>query len=774
AFNLDVRDIEKLQVSVDGVLLDPRDEAVDAVDDAAGVAEDSSVSGNVLANDSVPDLARPVELLAGPAHGELTFNPDGSYSYTPGAFFDSLAQGEAASESFSYRVTDADGDSDTAVVTVTVNGVNDGPVANADTAETDEDHGVSINVLANDTDVDTNDTHSVDSAVVTSGLGTVSAGGGEVAYDPGGEYQYLAAGESATVAIDYTMSDNHGGASASSITLTVNGVNDGPDALDDEISGSGGGSGPSGPLSVAVVYQTLWSPISATVDQLNDDSWFDFDATAVHFTAADSAAELAQYDVVLLGNGAFEYFSTDFWAALHQYVDSAEGGVVSNGWTSFTIGGVSSALGSAAGSDYDAVTPVAGTPYNYKTAVFVPVAGGHPITDGLSGVQTYSFVVSSNSLDAGAVSLATLYGGGDSALAYQDQAGDGRTAYLGFQFTDFGYRDAFMASSADGDRLLEQAVNWAGGSGTGGGGITEDSTASIAAADLLANDTDPDTSDVLSIYSVAATSTKGAAVSLDLNGDVVYDASASSTLDALAAGETDTDDFTYTITDSHGGYDTATVEVTVKGVNDGPVAVGESFSTDEDTPLVVSAASLLSNDTDADSGDTKTLVSVQGVVNGAVSFDGADVTFTPSGDYNGPAGFTYTMQDSTGAQSTATVDITIAAANDAPVLDSAFSGGNILFVDDDGGLTGESIWLTALNAAGYTVDYEAISVNGNPVNGLSGYDAVIWSVGDRAYTNLTGQNVTTLQGYLNGGGKLLYAGGHSLYEEPNATGTGFA
>ena len=894
AFNLDVKDIEKLQVSVDGVLLDPRDQAVDAVDDTAGVAEDSTVSGNVLANDSVPDLVRSVELLAGPAHGELTFNPDGSYSYTPGAFFNSLSQGETASESFTYRVTDADGDSDTAAVTFTITGTNDGPVvaatdvagavtelvapsgnltdsgaiafsdvdlndvhsvgaviasagalgalsasvsadttgsgtggeitwsysvaasaveylaageekvetfsfdlsdgnggtvsrtvsvaiagtndapvANSDTAATDEDHGVSINVLANDTDADANDTHSVDSAVVTSGLGAASAAGGEVAYDPGGEYQYLAAGESATVAIDYTMSDNHGGASASSIALTINGVNDGPDAVNDVIAGSGGGT-QSGPLSVAVVYQGLSGAISATVAQLNDDSWFDFDATAVHFTAADSAAELAQYDVVLLGNGAFEYFSTDFWAALHQYVDSAEGGVVSNGWTSFTIGGVSSALGSAAGSDYDAVTPVAGTPYNYKTAVFVPVAGGHPITDGLSGVQTYSFVVSSNSLDAGAVSLATLYGGGDSALAYQDQAGDGRTAYLGFQFTDFGYRDAFMASSADGDRLLEQAVNWAGGSGTGGGGITEDSTASIAAADLLANDTDPDTSDVLSIYSVAATSTKGAAVSLDLNGDVVYDASASSTLDALAAGETDTDDFTYTITDSHGGYDTATVEVTVKGVNDGPVAVGESFSTDEDTPLVVSAASLLSNDTDADSGDTKTLVSVQGVVNGAVSFDGADVTFTPSGDYNGPAGFTYTMQDSTGAQSTATVDVTIAAVNDAPALEASFSGGNILFVDDDGGLNGQGTWLSALGAAGYTVDYEAISVDGNPVNALSGYDAVIWSVGDRAYTNLTAQNVTTLQGYLNGGGKLLYAGGHSLYEEPNATGTGFA
>jgi len=705
AFNLDVKDIEKLQVRVDGVLLDPRDQAVDAVNDTAAVAEDSSVSGNVLANDSVPDLARPVELLAGPAHGDLTFNPDGSYSYTPGAFFDSLSQGETASESFTYRVTDADGDSDTAAVTftitgtndgpvavadvaagtenqslaidvlandtdvdnghsftlqsvsvaagngsvaiaanqlafdpgtdfdhlsvgdtatvvvsydmtdehdapssstatITVTGTNDGPVANADTAVTDEDHSVSINVLANDTDVDTNDTHSVDSAVVTSGLGTASAASGAVAYDPGTAYQYLAAGESATVAIDYTMSDNHGGADASSVTLTVNGVNDGPDAVDDVIVGSGGGTH-SGPLSVAVVYQSLSAAISATVAQLNDDTWFDFDATAVHFTAADSAAELAQYDVVLLGNGAFEYFSAGFWAALHQYIDSAEGGVVSNGWTSFTIGGVTSSLGSAAGSDYDAVTPVAGTPYNYSIGVFVPVAGGHPITDGLSGVQTYSFVTSSYFLDAGAASLATFVTGDNVLsypLAYQDQAGDGRTVYLGFQYTDFTYRDASMASSADGDRLLEQAVNWAGGSGsgTGGGAATDEDTAlTIDNADLLTNDTDDDLSDVLTVSSVSASSAQGASVSLDVNGDVVYNPGAA--LQHLAEGEMQPDSFTYTVSDGHGGFDTATVSLTVVGVNDAPVAEdGRTVQVAEgtaDVPMGIAAPTDVDGDT---------------------------------------------------------------------------------------------------------------------------------------------------------------------------------
>ena len=38
----------------------------------------------------------------------------------------------------------------------------------------------------------------------------------------------------------------------------------------------------------------------------------------------------------------------------------------------------------------------------------------------------------------------------------------------------------------------------------------------------------------------------------------------------LAAGETATDSFTYTVDDGNGGTDTATVTVTINGANDGP------------------------------------------------------------------------------------------------------------------------------------------------------------------------------------------------------------
>ncbi|ETW10680.1 VCBS repeat-containing protein, partial [Roseivivax marinus] len=68
----------------------------------------------------------------------------------------------------------------------------------------------------------------------------------------------------------------------------------------------------------------------------------------------------------------------------------------------------------------------------------------------------------------------------------------------------------------------------------------------------------------------------------------------------------DTDSFTYTLN----GFDTATVVVTVDGVNDAPVATGETLAaTDEDTATNFAAADLLGNDTDVD-GDTLTIASV--------------------------------------------------------------------------------------------------------------------------------------------------------------------
>ena len=133
--------------------------------------------------------------------------------------------------------------------------------------------------------------------------------------------------------------------------------------------------------------------------------------------------------------------------------------------------------------------------------------------------------------------------------------------------------------------------------------------------------------------------------------------------------------FIYTVKDSHGGSDTASVTVTIRSINDLPVANDDTYDIDEDSAQADREFSVLSNDTDADlaSGvdtETMTIVSV-GSVDAAVCTveiieSGTKVRINPIADWNGTTTFTYTIQDGDEQQSTATVTVNIAQVNDAP------------------------------------------------------------------------------------------------------------
>ncbi len=127
---LRVNRVEKLELFVDGVEISPEDDPVVANDDTAMVTEDGPVlTGNVLTNDSVPDLVGDVLLVQGPALGTLVLNDDGSYSYAldnSNPAIQALNDGDTLTDSFTYLVSDLDGDTDFATVNITINGADDG------------------------------------------------------------------------------------------------------------------------------------------------------------------------------------------------------------------------------------------------------------------------------------------------------------------------------------------------------------------------------------------------------------------------------------------------------------------------------------------------------------------------------------------------------------------------------------------------------------------------------------------------------------------------
>ena len=102
-------------------------------------------------------------------------------------------------------------------------------------------------------------------------------------------------------------------------------------------------------------------------------------------------------------------------------------------------------------------------------------------------------------------------------------------------------------------------------------------------------------------------------------------------------------------------------------VNDAPVAVNDSYSTNEDTPLTVNAPGVLGNDTDVD-GDSLTAVLVTGPTHGTLTLNSnGSFTYTPTANYNGPDSFTYRVSDGSALSNIATVSLTVTAVNDAPV-----------------------------------------------------------------------------------------------------------
>ncbi|MBK8386165.1 MAG: tandem-95 repeat protein [Candidatus Accumulibacter sp.] len=117
------------------------------------------------------------------------------------------------------------------------------------------------------------------------------------------------------------------------------------------------------------------------------------------------------------------------------------------------------------------------------------------------------------------------------------------------------------------------------------------------------------------------------------------------------------DSFTYTLTDADGDVSTATALLTVNPIDDLPVAVDDTFLTDEDSALT--GQTLAPNDTPSgDGGNTWALATGPSHGSVVVNADGS-FTYTPDADYHGPDSFTYTLTDADGDVSTATALLTV-------------------------------------------------------------------------------------------------------------------
>ncbi|QDV25787.1 Ig-like domain-containing protein [Aureliella helgolandensis] len=167
---------------------------------------------------------------------------------------------------------------------------------------------------------------------------------------------------------------------------------------------------------------------------------------------------------------------------------------------------------------------------------------------------------------------------------------------------------------------------------------------------VIENDSDVD-GDTLSVRSISDGS--NGTVTIHANNTLTY---------SPATGFFGSDQFSYSITDGYGGISTSNVQVTVVEQNDPPAANDDTAVTAEDVSLLLS---VLSNDSDPD-GDTLSIQSINQPANGVAAIVGGQIQYTPAANFNGSDSFAYTIVDTKGNASTATVDVAVTLVNDAP------------------------------------------------------------------------------------------------------------
>lgn len=202
--------------------------------DTVTLVEDSSLTFNVLTNDSDAndDPLQVIDFTA-VTNGTLSTNGNGSFTYTPNANF-------AGTDSFAYTISDGRGGTAATTVNITVMAVNDLPIARNDSAEVTEGATVTIPVLTNDSDPEnqaltiTNVTTPTSGTVVNNGDGTLT---------------FTAGFNVSSSNFSYTISDGNGGTATGTVNLTINplnlnGTNQGNNLigteLNNHINGNGG------------------------------------------------------------------------------------------------------------------------------------------------------------------------------------------------------------------------------------------------------------------------------------------------------------------------------------------------------------------------------------------------------------------------------------------------------------------------------------------------------------------------------------------------------
>jgi VCBS repeat-containing protein len=605
SFTYRVSDGEALsQIVTVSIAVAPVNDAPVAVSDAATTDEDVTTTVDVLGNDSdVEGDALSPAVVDGPAHGTAVVNADGTIIYTPAANY-------YGDDSFTYEVSDGHGGvSGVATVSVRVAPVNDAPVTENDSATTAEDTPVTLNLLANDSDVD-GDALSAD---VLSGPSH-----GRLSVNTDGSFTYTPdANYNGSDSFTYRVSDGSLSSGAATVSLTVTPVNDAP-------------------VSAADLYatneDTAVTVVAAGV--LANDSDLDGDALTAVLVSGPSDGSLT-----LNADGSFTYTPAANFHGTDSFSYRSDDGALAGTVSVVTIDVAAVNDAPAASDDHYATTEDGSLNVSAGTGVL----GNDADVDGdaltavlVSGPSSGSLVLHPNGSFLYTPD-ANFNGSDGFTYRAEDGSGEGNVATVAIE----------VASANDGPVAVADVVN-----------VNEDATAT---GNVLANDTDVEDGRPGRAELVNGP-TRGT-LTLNADGSFSY---------TPGANYFGTDSFIYRAVDAGGAASEAVVIIRISEVNDSPVAADDAATVANDAELQggVLPNDVDPDNEDGLAGNEDTLSAelVSGTSHGALTF-GSDGRFTyrANAGFTGTDTFTYRVRDGRGLAGTvATVSIEVTPAATPP------------------------------------------------------------------------------------------------------------
>jgi hypothetical protein len=661
AFEYQVFDTEGLSdVGYVSLNILPKNDNPIASNDNANTDEDVPVTIDVLANDYDPDGSidpTTVEIVQNPGHGSAEVDPvTGEITYLS-------ANNWYGTDYINYTVKDNEGAvSNVATVSITVNPVNDAPVAVDDNADTDEDIAVQIAVLDNDYDIDgTVDPTSVSNAGLLQpqhGAIAIDAVSGIITYTPDANWN-------GTDSFEYLVYDDLlAQSNIATVTIIVDAVNDAPVAVDDN-------AGTDEDIAVQIAVLDNDYDTDGTVDptSVSNAGLLQPQNGAI---AIDAVSGIITYtpDENWNGTDSFEYVVYD---DLLMQSNIAMVTVAVNAVNDAPV-----AMDDNAGTDEDIAVQIAvldndydidGTidPTSVSNAGLLQPQNGAIAIDAVSGIITYTPEANWNGTDS---------------------------------FEYLVYDDLLAQSNIATVTVVVDAVNDAPVAVDDNANTDEDEAVVI---NVLDNDYDLD-------GAVDPTTVSGDGLLQPQNGNLSIDAVTGAITYAPGENWHGTDSFEYVVSDDLLlQSNVATVTVVVNSINDAPVAVADYDTTAWEEPITIA---VLGNDYDVDGTIDPTSVTNSGLLqpeNGIVAINpnNGEIIYTPEFGYSGTDSLEYQVYDDEGLISNvAKVYITV---EEPSMVDVTFQFKDAAL---DTNITGETCTLY-YRKEGWTEDSTKVSTTGS-------------------------------------------------------------